>query len=236
MQTKRNPMEGCQLKFASDQKGEFEGYASVFNSNDAVNDTILPGAFKESLDSGVMPKMFINHDHSAIPVGDWVEMAEDEYGLKAVGRIDMNHKDGPSVYSALKRRAMDGISIGFKMNRNDYEWKDDGEGRIIKRANLKEASIVNFPCEGQARISDVKSLIEQIDDLKSLEALLRDEGGFSRAAAKALAGCMKQITQREADDELRKTIAEQKELIAKQRQLIATLNGQLLATKIGGLK
>lgn len=236
MQTKRNPLEVCQLKFASEGKGEFEGYASVFNSNDAVNDTILPGAFKDSLASGVVPKMFVNHDHSAIPVGDWIEMSEDEYGLKAVGRIDLNHKDGPSVYSALKRRAMDGISIGFKMTRNDYEWKDDGEGRIIKRANLKEASIVNFPCEGSARISDVKSLIEEINDLKSLEAILRDEGGFSRAAAKALAGCMKQIGQRDADEELRKTIAEQNELIKEHRQLIATLNGKLLATKIGGLK
>jgi HK97 family phage prohead protease len=236
MQTKRNPLGECQLKFASDSSGEFEGYASVFNSNDAVNDTILPGAFTMSLGGGTTPKMFINHDHSAIPVGDWLKMEEDDYGLKALGRIDMNHKDGPSVYSALKRGAMDGISVGFLLKKGDYEWKENNDGRVIKNADLKEASIVNFPAEGGARISDVKHLIEDIHDLKSLEALLRDEGGFSRAAAKALASRMKQLSHRDGDDELRKTIAEQEELLDALKRRIANLNGQLLALKIGGLK
>ena len=146
----------------------------------------------------------------------------------------MNHKDGPTVYSALKRKAMDGISIGFTMTKGDYEWKENNEGRVIKSLDLKEASVVSFPAEGNARISDVKHLIDELDDMKSLEALLRDEGGFSRAAAKALASRMKQLSQRDAGDELQKTIAEQNALIETLRKRIGVLNGQLLALKIGG--
>jgi HK97 family phage prohead protease len=234
MQIKSNPLDLCQLKFDSSSSGEFEGYASVFNSNDAVNDTILKGAFSESLASGVTPKMFLNHEHRAIPLGDWLHMKEDDYGLFAVGKIDLNHKDGPSAYSALKRGALDGISVGFKMDRDGYEWKEDNKGRVIKKADLFEASIVSFPAEGLARISDVKSLIEAVDDLKSLEAFLRDEGGLSRAAAKSLVGRMKQLTHRDDEDELRKTIAEKDALIEGLKKHIATINGQLLALKIGG--
>jgi phage head maturation protease len=67
MERKDNPLAQCQIKNLDDKfTGEFEGYASVFNSTDAVNDTILPGAFKQSI-SETMPKMFVNHDHRLGP-------------------------------------------------------------------------------------------------------------------------------------------------------------------------
>jgi HK97 family phage prohead protease len=232
MERKDNPLAQCQIKNLDDKTGEFEGYASVFNSTDAVNDTILPGAFKQSI-SETMPKMFVNHDHRQVPVGDWLEMREDDYGLYAVGRIDMNHKDGPTTYSALKRRAMDGLSIGFRMTKDDYEWKENNDGRVIKNMSLFETSIVSYPAEGLARISAVKGLIEAVDDLKSLEAILRDEG-FSRAAAIALISRVKQLTRCDSEDELRKTISEYEEQIKHYRSRIATLNGHILALKIGG--
>ena len=180
-----NPLEQCQLKLASENTGEFEGYASVFNSVDAVGDTIHPGAFKKSLLAERMIKMFLNHDQRAIPIGDWVQLNEDGHGLFAKGRIDLNHKDGPSAYSALKRGAMDGISIGFTMKSDDFESKDDG-GRVIKNLELMECSIVNFPCETQARISAVKADLVGLSSLKDFENYLRDVGGFSKSMATAL--------------------------------------------------
>jgi len=234
MERKDNPLAQCQIKNLDDSSGEFEGYASVFNSTDEVGDTILPGAFKGSLTES-RPKMFVNHDHRQVPVGDWLEMREDDYGLFAVGRIDMNHKDGPTTYSALKRGAMDGLSIGFRMSKDDYDWKENNEGRVIKNMSLFETSIVSYPAEGMARISSVKSAIEALDDLKSLEALLRDEG-FSRAAATALISRTKQLTRCDSEAELRKTISELEATIKEYRGRIATLNGQILAMKLGGHK
>lgn len=178
METKDNPIHQCKLKFDSDSKGNFEGYASVFNSNDAVDDTILPGAFKDSVGSRV--KMFVNHDHRQVPIGTWREMKEDSYGLFAVGSINLDHKDGPSVYSAMKRGDMDGLSIGFTLKQGDYEKKDTG-GKLIKSLSLKETSVVTFPCEPKAMITGVK--FEEAETIRDLERLIRDEFGCSKSVA-----------------------------------------------------
>ena len=189
---KDNPLQRCELKFEADSSGEFEGYASVFNSNDAVGDTIAPGAFTKSLESGRMPSMFVNHDHSSIPVGDWVEMEQDEKGLFGRGVIDMNHKEGPTLLSAMRRKAMDGLSIGFTMNGNDWEPKSEPDldgGRLIKNVDLREVSVVTFPCEDSARITGVKAEdFALFEDLKGLESFLRDSCGFSKSAAVAFVG------------------------------------------------
>jgi HK97 family phage prohead protease len=194
----QTPTSLCNLKFSSDDTtGEFEGYASVFDSVDQVQDTIAPGAFTKSL-RGRLPAMFINHDHGAIPVGDWVDMKEDATGLFGVGRIDLNHKDGPSAYSAMKRGAMTGLSIGFTMNATDFDRKADG-GRIIKNMSLREVSVVTFPCEDSARILGVKADdIGEFMDLRECETWLREEAGFSRLAAKALVSRILKMGQREA--------------------------------------
>lgn len=182
----RIPTDLCSLKFASDDStGEFEGYASVFNSVDQVGDTILPGAFERSLRRKNRPAMFINHDHGSIPVGDWLELREDDRGLFGRGVIDLNHRDGPSLYSAMKRGAMNGLSIGFLMGQKDFEIAEGG-GRVIKNVDLKEVSVVTFPCEDKARVSAVKAEDFDFYDLKSCEAWLRESAGFSRAAATAL--------------------------------------------------
>ena len=196
------PMEKCQLKFASDSTGEFEGYASVFNSVDKVGDTIAPGAFIESIESGRSIKMFINHKQHEVPIGDWVEMKEDGIGLHVVGRIDMNHKDGPTVHSAMKRKAMDGLSIGFTMGDGDYEQKSDG--RLIKNMSLMETSIVSFPCEGMARVSAVKSDIEGFISLRDYENYLREVGGFSKSMAVALVSQIVKIARSDSEREIQK--------------------------------
>lgn len=226
---KDNPLQKCNLKFASDA-GEFEGYASVFGSNDAVGDTIEPGAFKNSL-SERMPKMFANHNHHDYPVGDWIDMKEDENGLWAVGKIDMNHRDGPTAYSTLKRGAIDGLSIGFTMGKDDFDQKDEG-GRIIKNVNLMEVSLVNFPCEGAARISDVKHLIDQLDSRKDLEDFLRQSGGFSKAAATDLVGRMKHLFLGQQDVEQLKTITGLQAEIAGLREYIGKLNAEAFINKL----
>lgn len=189
------PLVACHLKFASDDQGEFEGYASVFNGVDSYRDTILPGAFAKTLKENT-PKMFVNHDSWAVPVGDWIELKEDDKGLFVKGKIDLIHKDGPTVYSALKRGAMDGLSIGFRIPIGGTEEGDEGK-RIIGEIDLKEISPVNFPADDAARISTVKSDLESIESFKDLEIILRD-AGFSKSAAKVVVSRAKYLSQRDA--------------------------------------
>jgi len=217
------PMAVCQLKFAEGDQGMFSGYASVYGHVDSVKDTIAPGAFAESLESGKNIKMFVNHDSHAVPIGDWETMKEDNHGLYAEGRIDLNHKDGPTVYSALKRGAMDGLSIGFTMDTEDFDVKEDG-GRIIKNANLMEVSLVNFPCEGKARIMAVKADLAVLSSLKDCEDYLREAGGFSKSMATALVSHILKVSRGEPeakDNEITRILG------AEMRDVINSLKNRL---------
>lgn len=198
-----NPLQTCNLKFDSN-KGEFEGYASVFGGIDAVNDTILKGAFAETIGKGHRVSMFVNHDSFQVPVGDWTDMKEDDHGLLVRGKIDLNHKDGPTVYSALQRKAMDALSIGFRIPKGGAEIKDDV--RIIKNIDLKEISLVNFPADDAARISVVKADIDAIENLKDAERFLRDSG-LPKSMALAFVSQFKRILRCDSEDMYQKQIA-----------------------------
>jgi len=194
MLTKRtNPTANCLLKFDSDESGTFSGYAAKFNGTDSYNDTILPGAFSESLKSGDAIRMFWNHNSGDVPIGDWVEAKEDDVGLFVTGQLDFKHHMGESVYSAMKRGAVDGLSIGFKLSNKDYDLKEDIEddcpfwygNRNIHNMKLMEVSPVNFPADDAAKISDVKSDVQGFKTLKDYEHYLRDVNGWSGRMAKA---------------------------------------------------
>jgi len=194
-----NPLEQCDLKFASDDDtGEFYGYGSVFNSTDNRGDTITKGAFADAINKR-MPKMFINHRHYEIPPGDWLMAKEDDVGLFMEGKIDMNHRDGPGLLSAMRRGAMEGLSTGVIKSTIEFERKSEG-GRNISKADLKEVSVVTFPMEENAQILSVKSEIEQIESVRDCELFLRD-AGFSRSMAKAFLGQLRPLYLREAEEE-----------------------------------
>lgn len=209
-----NPYPQCDLKFASDEStGEFVGYGSVFNSVDQGGDTIQRGAFLDSI-TKQMPKMFINHRHFDIPPGDWLSAKEDDVGLRLEGKIDLNHREGPSLLSAMKRKAMSGLSIGALRATMKFERKDDG-GRLITKADLKEVSVVTFPMEENATILAVKSEIEEITCLKDAELFLRESGPYSRAVATAFVSQLKALCQSDSDAELLEQITELKSRLAR---------------------
>ncbi len=199
----------------SGKKGELEGYASTFGGVDSYKDTIIPGAYAKTI-KGRAPAMFINHDSRQIPVGDWLHLEEDSTGLLVKGRIDLNHREGPSLFSALERKAMDALSIGFTIPSGGAKENDDGI-REISEIDLKEISVVNFPADDAARISIVKAEIELIENFKDLESLLRD-AGFSKSAAKVFMSRVKTLSRRDAgepDKIINDVTAEMVEIIKK---------------------
>lgn len=193
-----NPIESCHIKFDESKEGEFEGYASVFGGVDSYGDTIIKGAYAKTLKKNRNPSMFVNHDSYQVPVGDWIELSEDDTGLIVKGRIDMNHKDGLTVHSALKRGAMDGMSIGYKVAKGGGAENDTG-GMDLTEIVLKEISVVNFPADDAARISVVKYEIEEIESLRDAEVFLRDSG-YSKSAAIAFVSRIKNLTRRDAGE------------------------------------
>ena len=193
-------LQDVELKFDGEGR-RFKGYASTFNGNDSYDDTILPGAYAKTIAEHGMPKMLWGHDWD-IPIGKWLSAVEDEKGLLVEGEFTPGNSQADAVMAAMKHGTVNGLSIGFRLAEGDYERKKDG-GRIIKNVTkLYEISVVNFPADEDARISEVRS--EEVDELKTIrdfENFLRDSGGFSKSVATSIVAKAKKLfaDQRESD-------------------------------------
>ena len=82
------PLELKALPDEAGLVGEFMGYGSVWDSVDLGGDTIKRGAYEKSLNAwkakGMLPQMLFYHNTEKI-IGDWLEMVEDDYGLRVKG-------------------------------------------------------------------------------------------------------------------------------------------------------
>ncbi len=172
-----------------------EGYAATFGNKDLVSDIIAPGAFAESLRIR-KPKMLAQHDTSCV-IGMWDEVTEDSNGLYVKGRF-ANTAEGNDMYELAKMGAIDSMSIGYTVV--DFEWDGDQNIRTLKKLELWEASLVTFPANEQAKITQVKTAPANVRDF---EKFLREEGKFSRADATTIAlhGFKALQSTREAGDE-----------------------------------
>ena len=174
-----------QIKAAGDD-GTVEGYGSVFGVRDNYDDVISKGAFVQSLKdhkaAGTMPAMLWQHsaDH---PIGIWTEMVEDDKGLRIKGQLAMETVKGKEAHALLKLGAINGLSIGFMSKQWVYD--RDTEVRTLTEIDLWEVSLVTFPANEKARITNVKASPDEVTTPKDAERALR-EAGFSKADATAL--------------------------------------------------
>ena len=167
-----------ELKREPDQDGTFEGYASVFGEVDNGLDTVNRGAFVKSLDVR-RPKLLWQHD-MAQPIGVWDEVREDERGLYVKGRISKDVQKGAEAMALLRMNAIDGLSIGYRVVEATKE--GDGMVRRLMQIDLFEISLVTFPMQETATVTDVKSITTERD----FERVMRD-AGFTRKEATAIA-------------------------------------------------
>lgn len=204
----QTPLQKCNLKFnqpgvaSAEDDRIFQGYASVFGGVDSFNDTILKGAFMESLESMErMPLMLYGHNQNNV-VGKWLEMEEDDTGLFVKGQFTPNHSLADDVYASARHGAIDGLSIGFRVKKDGAEELENG-GRRITKVDLVEVSIVGFPADDAARVTQIKMSdeIKQIESIRDAERFLRD-AGLPVSMAKAFIGQVRPLYQREADAEV----------------------------------
>lgn len=172
-----------QIKAAGDD-GTVEGYGSVFGVRDNYDDVIAKGAFTQSLKdhkaAGTMPAMLWQHDADK-PIGVWTEMVEDEKGLRIKGQLAMETVKGKEAHALLKMGALNGLSIGFVSK--EWAYDRETEVRTLTAIDLWEVSLVTFPANEKARVTNVKSADEMATP-KDAEKALRD-AGFSKSDATA---------------------------------------------------
>lgn len=159
--------------------GKIKGYGSIFGNKDSYGDIVQKGAFLKSISERV-PKMLYQHNPDD-PIGVWKSIKEDESGLYMEGEINMEIPRGKDVYSLVKQGALDGLSIGFRTV--DEEYSEKGL-RLLNQVDLFEVSIVTFPANEVATITDVRSIM---GDERSFEKFLRD-AGLSRSQSKMVTG------------------------------------------------
>lgn len=169
--------------------GFFEGYASVFGNTDGVMDIIEKGSFKETLKSGRTVVLCYQHDWWN-PIGQFTELAEDSKGLYVTGRINLGTTLGKDVYALLKAGDLNSMSIGYTATKADYD--REGDIRRITEIDLFEISVVTFPANEKAKITQVKA-IEQAGGLAEIESILKRKG-FTRVEAKTLISKVKEFS------------------------------------------
>ena len=209
----RKPMiEKKMMNFASCEVkmgdfGIFEGYASVFDGIDSYNDSIVKGAYTDTLANRDRPvAMYFNHSsfRSDMPatIGKWMSMEEDSRGLYVKGQLSLGHPTADAIYASMRNETIDGLSIGFKMPQGGYEMRDGI--RYLRKIDLVEISVVDNPADNAARISldSVKADIEGIKSIREAEEFLRDAANLSNSSAKALLAQIKLVLRDEVKTEL----------------------------------
>ena len=110
----------------------------------------------------------------------------------------MGTQRGKEVYELMKMGAIDGLSIGYKVDAKGYDYDERGKRRKLKEVDLMEISAVTFPMNPKARVRKVKGAENTIRDW---EEMLRDVGGLSRNESKMGAKALTQaLSQRDVDD------------------------------------
>jgi len=123
----------------------FAGYAALFGQADAASDTIVPGAFAQTLAARQAPLPLLWQHQPDQQIG-WIESAcEDGRGLRIIAHID--NPDGKAA-SMLATRQVDGLSFGYRARR----YRKDRKGRTLDEIELLEISLVSHPLQHRARV------------------------------------------------------------------------------------
>jgi len=200
--TMKHEVRFLKAELRAESQGEemaLVGYAAMFNceSKDlgGFRETILPGAFKRSIDKGDDVKALFNHNPNAVlgrTKNKTLTLKEDERGLQFRCQLDPNQQAHRDLHAAIKRGDIDECSFAFTVPDGGQEWTtkrgtDDWmAARTLKDVNLMDVSAVTYPAyEGTAVMARGEEIIPA-EIRSAIEAHKLDaEAEAQRAAAAA---------------------------------------------------
>jgi len=168
---------------------------------------------KEFAEMGRPLPMYVNHNDSSIPCGEWTSIEMDDDGMNACGRLYVNTTTGSDLYQVMKESPMMFGGVSVSAYAEEYQWvREDGEAMTIgsddpyesgyfqiTKGGLRETSVVMHPNNTKAEIKKLEYFrADGSADLKVLEEALRD-AGLSKQMSVAAASVFKTvIEQRDA--------------------------------------
>ncbi len=165
--------------FSVDEEGRIEGKAWDFSKPDRVGDIIEPIAFTKAVGQ-TLPMLFA-HDQAQV-IGAWNTIGVEPDGLKVIGKMLTNDvARAREVRAMVKANAVTGISIGFITKKAAPR---TGGGRTISDIDLVEVSLVAAPSHPDARVTNIKSVQDERNnmstentalDVKAIETVVAQE-------------------------------------------------------------
>lgn len=147
----------CEVRAEGEQDGIITGRPVVYNSLTNI------GYFDEIIDSGALDgtdmtdvRFLVNHDISNIPLArsrrnngnSTMQLSPDSEGLGIAANVDVeNNAQARSLYSAVKRGDVTGMSFMFSVDEERWEnlESDHPTRHIVKIGSIVEVSAVTFP-------------------------------------------------------------------------------------------
>lgn len=156
-----------EIRADDSDKGIITGVPIVFERETIIHD--WAGEYKEIIDRNALNKtdlkdvrLFVNHDTNKITLArskngkGTMQLSVEDDGLHIQAELDIeNNVEAKSLYSAVKRGDMDGMSFMFRID--GEEWldldKDVPTRRITSISIVHEVSVVNFPAYQQTSVN-----------------------------------------------------------------------------------
>lgn len=172
--------------------GGFVGFAAVYGNIDQGGDVIERGAFKKTLTERkrTIP---VFHEHK-VAVGA-ATLEDTDFGLKAIGELNLEKQSSRDAYSDLKFYREKGISVGMSIGFRAMGEPEIKNGiRHLREVKLYEVTLTLMPMNEKASVVEVKSSLSTIEDhlaawneiqaeLKSGRKISKERADRLRAAA-----------------------------------------------------
>lgn len=179
----------------------FEGYAVIWGSVNQHGERFEKGAFADQIASGERVHMYYNHGHlnwwdacsdTRYRIGKWIELIEDEVGLKVTGELTPRLRLASDVSAMLDHETVDGLSVCFyDPEQPDYSYQNNV--CVITKARLYEISVVDDPSDLLARVSSNDEDFTDIQSEVDAAAFLERSFGMNGATATKLLARLKQV-------------------------------------------
>ena len=147
-----------ETKSERDDVATFTGIAST-DDLDLQNEVIEAGAFdpiarKANGDPDV--SMLRDHDRTQV-IGGWKSFSQQGRQLHVEGELCLAVARARETYALMKRGYLSGLSVGYAASRDGIKYDTRNGKMYIKKATLKECSIVTRPANTNARVTNVKT-------------------------------------------------------------------------------
>jgi len=156
-------------------KGIVEGYLSSFDVKDSDNDVLRNGAFTKSINErGTQSKgrriQHLRHHDWQQPIGKFLSLTEDSYGLKFVSKMSET-TIGKDALINYDEGIINEHSIGFNYIKGKIDKAETdtfGEFYEVKEVRLLEGSAVTFGANEHTGTTSVNKSLSLDDNLEKL--------------------------------------------------------------------